>query len=150
MSVNAADLAIRKTLHVAAPVERAWEVFTGRLNDWWPVETHSIARERVETLVLEGRAGGRMFERTVDGEEGSWGTVLAWEPPHRLVVSWHVNPTRPGPTEWEVRFEPEGEGTRVEFEHRGWERYDDAAEAAGSYDRGWDVVLGSFAELVSR
>src|SRR3712207_8999348 len=51
---NAADLTIRKSLHVAAPVERAWEVFTERLNDWWPVTTHSIAEERVETVVLEG------------------------------------------------------------------------------------------------
>ena len=150
MSVNAADLVIRKSLHVAVPVERAWEVFTGRLSEWWPLRSHSIAEERVQEVVLEGRPGGRMYERTVDGGEGYWGTVVAWEPPRRLVVSWHVNPGRPAPTEWEVRFEPEGEGTRVEFEHRGFERYDDAAETAGGYRRGWDVVLGHFTEAVGR
>jgi uncharacterized protein YndB with AHSA1/START domain len=150
MSVNTADLVVRKSLHVAAPVERAWEVFTERLNEWWPVRTHSIAKERVQELVLESRAGGRMFERTVDGEEGYWGTVVAWEPPRRLVVSWLVDPERRVPTEWEVRFESEGEGTRVEFEHRGFERYEDAGEAAGGYTKGWDVVLGNFAEAVGR
>jgi uncharacterized protein YndB with AHSA1/START domain len=150
MSVNAADLVVRKSLHVAVPVERAWEVFTARVNDWWPVRSHSIAKERVQELVLERRAGGRMFERTVDGEEAYWGTVLAWEPPRRLVMSWHVNRERPAPTEWEVRFEPEGEGTRVEFEHRGFERYEDAAETAAAYTSGWDVVLGKFAEAVER
>jgi uncharacterized protein YndB with AHSA1/START domain len=150
MSVNAADLAIRKSVHVAAPVERAWEVFTARLNDWWPLRSHSIGEERVQEVVLEGRPGGRMFERTDDGREGYWGTVLVWEPPRRLAVSWHVNPNRPTPTEWEVRFEPEGDGTRVDFEHRGFERYEDAAAVAASYTEGWDVVLGRFAELVGR
>jgi uncharacterized protein YndB with AHSA1/START domain len=150
MSVNAADLVVRKSLHVAVPVDRAWAVFTERLNDWWPVRSHSIEKERVQELVLEGRAGGRMFERSVDGEEGYWGTVVAWEPPRRLVVSWRVNLERPEPTEWEVRFEAEGEGTRVEFEHRGFERYEDAAEAAAGYTKGWDVVLGKFAEAVER
>jgi uncharacterized protein YndB with AHSA1/START domain len=150
MSVNAADLVVRKTLHVAVPVERAWEVFTARLNDWWPVRSHSIAEDRVQELVLEGRAGGRMFERTVDGDEGYWGTVVAWEPPRRLVMSWHVNPERPEPTEWEVLFEPEGDGTRVEFEHRGFERYDDAAEASAGYTKGWDIILGNFGEAAER
>jgi uncharacterized protein YndB with AHSA1/START domain len=149
MSVNAADLAIRKSLHVAAPVERAWELFTDRIADWWPTRSHSIHEERVESVVLEGRPGGRMFERTADGEEAHWGEVVAWEPPRRLVISWHVNPERPAPTEWEVVFEPEGDGTRVEFEHRGFERYEDAAAASAGYDTGWDVVLGRFAEVFS-
>jgi uncharacterized protein YndB with AHSA1/START domain len=149
MSVNAAQLVVRKSLHVAAPVERSWEVFTERIAEWWPLRSHSINGARAERVVLEPREGGRMYEVSVDGEEGYWGTVLAWEPPSRLLVSWHVNPEPPAPTEWEVRFEPEGDGTRVEFEHRGWERYDDGAEASANYDRGWELILGLYSEAIA-
>jgi hypothetical protein len=49
-----------------------------------------------------------------------------------------------------VRFVAEGDGTRVELEHRGWERYgDDAAETCSSYNSGWDVVLKPFLEAAS-
>ena len=47
-------------------------------------------------------------------------------------------------TEVEVRFTPEGDGTRVELEHRrlGAARSDGAAEARGSYgsENGWEMV----------
>jgi uncharacterized protein YndB with AHSA1/START domain len=148
MSVDAAALVVRKSLQVAAPVERSWEVFTERIAEWWPLASHSIHKDRAETVVLERREGGRMYEVSVDGEEAYWGTVVAWEPPRRLVVSWKVDPERTEPTEWEIRFEPEGEGTRVEFEHRGWERYEDGAELSGNYERGWEFILGLYAEAV--
>ena len=150
MSVNATGLVVRKSLHVDAPVERAWEVFTERIAAWWPLRTHSIHQERAETVVLERHEGGRMYERSVDGAEAPWGTVLAWEPPHRLAVTWFVNPERHAPTEWEVRFEPEGAGTRVDFEHRGWERYDDAVDAAAGYTTGWELILERYAEVAGR
>jgi hypothetical protein len=44
-----------------------------------------------------------------------------------------------------LRFEPEGEGTRVELTHAGWETYPDGGEAASAgYASGWDVVLGHY------
>jgi hypothetical protein len=49
-----------------------------------------------------------------------------------------------------VRFEQEGDGTRVELEHRGWERVmDEAAEMRASYDTGWERVLCEFAEAAA-
>ena len=63
-----------------------------------------------------------MYEVQADGKEAPWGTVDVWEPPHRLVISWHVNPEAPAPTEIEVRFIADGDATRVDVEHRGWER----------------------------
>jgi hypothetical protein len=48
----------------------------------------------------------------------------------------------------EIRFVLEGDATRVELEHRGWDRLgDEAAEARDGYDSGWDLVLGSYAEV---
>jgi uncharacterized protein YndB with AHSA1/START domain len=150
MTTQAADLVIRKTVTVAAPLERAFEVFTERLESWWPIELYSIGKERIETVVLEGREGGQLYERLDDGQTSHWARVTAWEPPRRLALAWHVNPDRPVPTEVEVRFTEEGERTRVDLEHRGWEAYEDAAEASSGYESGWDTVLGRYVENVNR
>jgi uncharacterized protein YndB with AHSA1/START domain len=147
MSTQAADLIVRKTVTVAAPIERAFEVFTERIGTWWPVATHSIGREQAQTAVLEGREGGRLYEVIEGGETAPWATLTAWEPPHRLVLSWHVNPERIAPTEVEVRFTAEEGGTRVDLEHRAWERLGaDATDASAGYDEGWDLVLGRYVE----
>ena len=150
MSANVADLTVRKSITVNAPPERAFEVFTERIHTWWPLATHSLAGERAVTAIVEGWEGGRMYERDGDGNEGYWGTITAWEPPNRIVVSWNTGHARPQPTEFEVRFLPEGEGTRVELEHRGWERRDDGVAASQGYENGWGVVLGKFVETVDR
>src|SRR5919197_160847 len=77
-------------------------------------------------VLLEGRAGGRIAERSPTGEIADWGRVLTWEPPGRVAFTWH--PEGGEATEVEVQFIPEGSGaTRVELEHRGWERLGPAA-----------------------
>jgi uncharacterized protein YndB with AHSA1/START domain len=144
MSVNAADLTVRKSVVVAAPIERAWEVFTDKIATWWPLDTHSIGKERIEDVVVEGRERGRIYERRRGGGEETWATLLAWEPPRRLAFSWLI--TEPA-TEVEVRFTPEGESTRVDLEHRGWESLGERADSRrGDYDRGWGYVLGRYEE----
>ena len=155
MSTQTTDLTIRRSVRVSRSVEEAFALFTDGIGTWWPLESHSIGSGRegvtAETAAFEGREGGRMYERMSDGTEASWGTILAWEPPHRIVISWHVNPTRAVPTEVEVRFAPDGDGTRVELEHRGWERLGAEAEKARSgyaSERGWDAVLARFAGAV--
>ncbi len=41
-----------------------------------------------------------------------------------------------------MRFAADGEGTRVDLEHRGWERLGDiASEAREGYESGWPGVL---------
>src|SRR4051794_40483160 len=109
----------RTTVHCAPEV--AFAAFTERFAEWWPVAGHSVGEDRVATVVFEGRAGGRLFERWHDGHEADWGEVVAWEPPVRIVFTWRPNPTDAA-TEVEVRFSAlEGALTRIELEHRGWE-----------------------------
>jgi uncharacterized protein YndB with AHSA1/START domain len=150
MSAQAQDLTIRKSITVDVPVEHAFEVFTERIGTWWPLETHSIevmcTGKRPETAVFEPHVGGRVYERRSDGGEGFWATVAAFEPPHRLVLEWKVNPEAPAATEIEVSFTPEGDGrTRVDLVHSGWEPYGDRAqEARDDYDSNWLGVLGKF------
>ncbi len=141
---------IRQSVHVACDVGSAFETFTARIADWWPLASHSIGGAEAETAILEPWEGGRLYERMRDGREAHWARTVVWEPPRRLVLSWHVNPESPAPTEIEVRFIPDGEGTRVELEHRGWERLGDlATEARGGYDSDWPMVLGRFADAAA-
>jgi Activator of Hsp90 ATPase homolog 1-like protein len=136
---------VRKTVTVDCAVEEAFRVFTSDAMSWWPVEAHSIAGDRVARIVFEEREGGRVYEVSASGEEAHWATVLAWEPPGRLVLAWNVLERDAMPTEVEVRFLPEDEGTRVELEHRGWEAAGEDAEARRSnYDAGWERVLGFY------
>ncbi len=123
------DPAVRCSVTVTAPVERAFAVYTAGYGGWYPKE-HFIGAEPAETVVIEPFAGGRWYERSPDGSEGEWGRVLAWEPPHRLVLAWMVggdwqpDPDPAHASEVEVRFVADGPGrTRVELEHRGIERH---------------------------
>jgi uncharacterized protein YndB with AHSA1/START domain len=150
---TATDLAIRRSIHVNATPERAFDVFTRGIYSWWPLETHSIGAMRDNTrpqeLHLELRERGRFYEVT-NGQEHSWGRVLTYDPPNRIVIEWHVNPENP-PTEIDVTFTPEDGGTRVDLVHSGWERYDDPTHATrDGYDAqdGWTTVVARYAEAV--
>jgi uncharacterized protein YndB with AHSA1/START domain len=103
-------------------------------------------------VVVEPRAGGRWFERAADGTECDWGGVIAYEPPARLVLAWQLDADfRYDPelvTEVELRFTAEGDGTRVDLEHRDLERYGERREAvrqAIGGDGGWTALLAAYA-----
>jgi uncharacterized protein YndB with AHSA1/START domain len=150
MSSEATGLTVRRSVTVARNPEEAFRVFTEEISSWWPLETHSIGKDGrpAETAVMDGREGGRFYERTGSGTE-HWGTILVWDPPNRVVISWELKPERP-PTEVDVRFTREGDGTRVELEHRGFERLGDhAEEVAAGYRDGWSKVLGRYAEMAN-
>ena len=137
---------VRKTLTVNCGPERAFEVFTAEVGSWWPTKTHSIHKDGVTGVILEQHEGGEMYE-LAEGRREHWARVTAWEPPMRLVLAWHVDPDRAGPTEVEVTFTPEGAGTRVVLEHRNWEAAGEGAETMrDNYEGGWDVVLAPFVE----
>jgi uncharacterized protein YndB with AHSA1/START domain len=139
---------VRKTVMVDCAVEEAFRVFTAGAISWWPVDSHSI-HETVTEIVFEPEVGGEVYEVSAGGEKGYWGTVLAWDPPKRLVLEWNIRADG-SPTEVEVRFLREGSGTRVELEHRGWDQLGDSGiEMRGNYDSGWEFVLGKYVDRLS-
>ena len=131
------DTSVRKTVRVKAPVERAFSVFVERMETWWPA-THHIGKVPFQAIFVEPRVGGKWYERNAAGDCCEWGTVLAWDPPHRVAFSWHVGPGHDQPewkfnpdlsqaSELEIRFIPEGPGaTLVELEHSKLERHGEA------------------------
>jgi hypothetical protein len=139
---------VRKVVTVDCAIEEAFRVFTADARSWWPVETHSI-HQTVREIVFEPEVGGEVYEVSTAGEKGHWATVTAWEPPGRIVLAWNILNRAGDRTEVEVRFLPEGDGTRVELEHRGWEAVVEAgAEKRENYDTGWGFVLGKYVERV--
>jgi len=155
VSTQETGLVIHKSAVVTASPERAFEVFTEELATWWPSDTHSVQAmgEKAgapEAVVFETGPGGRIYERMTSGEEAHWADVVVWEPPTRLVLEWKVNPDV-APTEIEVSFTPEGDGTRVDLEHRGFEALGkDAEESHKSYSQGWPAVFQDYVETVGK
>jgi uncharacterized protein YndB with AHSA1/START domain len=145
------DTEVRRDVTVKATPEHAFEVFTERFDTWWP-RSHSIGEADLDKVLIEPRQGGRWVEIGVDGSECVWGEVLAYEPPHRILLSWRIGgdwSLDDADSEIEVTFTPAGEGeTRVELAHRHFERLRTGAalrEAVGA-DAGWNGLLAAFAE----
>src|SRR5919109_1461605 len=140
---------VRKRVVVDAPVEHAFRVFTEQIGEWWPGKTHSVHKEEAQIAGLEPRLGGAVYELWPGGRE-EWGTITVWEPPRRLVYTWHPSHGLDESTEVEIRFSAQDGSTLVELEHRGWEaRGAKAAEVRNDYDSGWEAVLARYAEAAS-
>jgi uncharacterized protein YndB with AHSA1/START domain len=145
MPERAADVAIRKSVEVGVPIETAFRVFTEQAGSWWPLETKSVGQEEAVDLIFEPEVDGRVYERLRNGDEHEWGRILAWEPPRLLALSWHPGRDPETAQEVEIRFSTTDGGTRVELEHRGWERLVATAdEIPEHYDSGWEEVLARF------
>jgi uncharacterized protein YndB with AHSA1/START domain len=157
MSTQAHDTAVRAQVVVDAPLERAFAVFTKEFGSFKPPEHNMLAVEIAET-VFEPRVGGHLYDRGVDGSECRWARLLAYEPPHRVVLSWDISPQwqlesdHEKTSEVEVRFVAEGpERTRIELEHRNLERHGEGWESMreGVADaKGWPLYLQRYADVV--
>jgi uncharacterized protein YndB with AHSA1/START domain len=135
---------------VECDVAHAFATWTARISTWWP-NSHTVSPEPGLEVILEPGVGGRIFERTPSGVEHDWGTVLIWEPPHRLVYTWHLRADRADATEVEIRFDEVSVGTRVEIEHRGWDRLGASAipRREGNLG-GWASLLPHYREAITR
>ncbi|BCM72037.1 MULTISPECIES: antibiotic biosynthesis monooxygenase [Streptomyces] len=123
---------VRKTVTVDVPADRAFAIFAERPLEWFP-EKHVFVENRV-SLTIEPFEGGRYYEVGADGTEIAWGTVVEWNPPKRIVLTWRVGP------HWqpvfddekasfiEVDFEALGPGrTSVALTHSGLHRHGEIA-----------------------
>lgn len=142
---------LRLSFEVDCPAEHAFAVWTTQIARWWPAD-HTVTGEAGLEVVFEPRVGGRIFERTAAGAEFDWGEITIWGPPRRLGYSWHLRRDRADATEVEISFIDQGNSTtRVEIEHRGWERL--GARGSGWRDAnqsGWNSLLPHFSAACAR
>ena len=127
--------------------------------------SHRIGEKPWETIVVEPRVGGRWYECNTAGEQGNWGTVLAWNPPHGVAFSWHMGPGHdqhdwqydPDParaSQVDVTFKAEGpNATLVELVHSKLERHGDGyVQLRALFDSpgAWSAILTSYADCLKR
>jgi uncharacterized protein YndB with AHSA1/START domain len=143
--------ALKMSFDVACSPEHAFSVWTSGISTWWPHDHTVTARDDLE-IVIQGGVGGRIYERTPEGAEHDWGEVTLWDPPARLAYLWHLHQDRADATEVEIHFVAHGAAaTRVEIEHRGWERLGARGEERRAQNHvGWDAVLPHFRAAITK
>jgi uncharacterized protein YndB with AHSA1/START domain len=151
------DAPVRRSIKVKASAERAFRVFTEGFDSWWP-RSHHIGKSPMTKAIIQARHGGRCYSEQEDGTECDWGSVLAWEPPRRVVIAWQIaanwqfEPDLGRSSEVEIRFTPEAAGkTRVDLEHRHFERMTSGAvemRTGVDGEGGWGSLLQLFAARV--
>ncbi|OBB32193.1 ATPase [Mycolicibacterium fortuitum] len=144
---------IRKSVVVGAPVERAFSVFVERFDAIKPRE-HNLLSVPIAQTVFQPRVGGKIYDVGTDGSRCEWARVLVYEPPSRIVFTWHIESDPARTSEVEVRFIAEDDDrTRVELEHRHLERHGDGwrsvADGVGG-DAGWPLYLSRFLDVVTQ
>jgi uncharacterized protein YndB with AHSA1/START domain len=146
---------VRASVEIAVPPARAFELFIKRMSEWWPLEYAMVPTPR--EIIIEGKKGGRWYERGSDGTERDVATVTTWQPPGKVSFNWHIDANwQPNPklaTAVDVWFVPTSKGTRVEMEHRDLERFGAQAEATrASLDGkgGWGDLLIGFAKIAKK
>ena len=141
---------IRKTVTVPTAPQRAFELFTAHIQEWWPLRTHSVGEENAVGIAFGEGVGATIIETLADRTTSVWGTITGWEPPHRVAFTWHAGTPEAEATRIEVTFTQDGPGsTVVELVHSGWERRPDGASAREGYNSGWEPVIGRFAETAA-
>lgn len=141
---------LQLSFDVACSPQHAFDVWTSRIGTWWPTD-HTVTGSHEAVVVLQSGVGGRIFERTSEGVEHDWGEVTVWKPPTHLGYLWHIGREREAATEVEIRFVPRGEAiTRIEIEHRGWERLTDGGELRDRNQIGWKTLVPHFVEAIQK
>jgi uncharacterized protein YndB with AHSA1/START domain len=103
------------------PPARAFAAFAEDIALWW--QPHPLLPlAGPGALRFEPGPGGRLVATLPERREFEVGRILAWEPPHRLLLQWRLPSFAPHEeTEVELLFEPVEGGTRLTVTHRGWD-----------------------------
>jgi uncharacterized protein YndB with AHSA1/START domain len=135
-------MTIHKSIRVERPPQLAFRIFCEAIGEWWP-KGPSFNGKPLADMIIEGRIGGRFFERYTDGTEYEIGRVTAYQPPSLVGFTWRA-PSWDVTTQVEIRFTAEGGATRVDLEHSGWDQSAKTRDARGNYDSGWSMLLGCY------
>ena len=129
MSQQPAATAVRHSVVVDAPIEKAFRVFTEDFGRFKPPE-HNMLGVGDRRDGLRASCRGPYLRPGVDGSECRWARVLAYEPPHRVIISWDIGPdladrVRSGQDQRGrgALHRRRPERTRVELEHRHLDRH---------------------------
>ena len=136
------------TVTVACSQRHAFDVFTSKVNMWWP---NNHRKFNDSTLLFEKQMGGRFLEVSSTGEEVERGIVFHWDPPRCFKYTWYPAMVNV-PTEVEVSFLPQENQTKVTVVHS--ESKDETApnwpQRAKLFKTSWAEVLPIFQTYCSQ
>lgn len=137
---------IHKSIDVPLTPNQAFDLFTDKLDKWWPTESHSLSAangNHPRSVTVEKHVGGHIIEQKSDGKTANWGTITRWQPGKSVGISWYVGRPQNEATDVFVTFTPIDTGTRVDLTHGGFERLGTTAMSLhDNYNNGWNLVFG--------
>jgi DNA-binding transcriptional ArsR family regulator/uncharacterized protein YndB with AHSA1/START domain len=132
-------IVIEQEIGLAAPPARVFEALLGDISPWWGrpyVQNH----ERVQSITIEPRLGGRFLEQWSDGEGAIWATVTTLRRNERLILTGSM--AMGGAVHGTMRFDllAREDATILEFSHHAMGEVTE--EMRQSYGVGWKDLLG--------
>ncbi|MGF7079372.1 SRPBCC family protein [Mucilaginibacter sp. UYCu711] len=145
---------IKKEFTVETTQERAFKVFTEKMDLWWPRQ-HHIGSTAMTEMVVEPYVNGRWYSKHTDGSEANVGRVLTYQPYDLFVLAWQIDGNfKCDPnlvTEVVVAFIPEGpKTTRVKFEHKDLQKLADGTKVIESMDEGWGMIMEQYKNITEK
>ncbi|MEO0676265.1 MAG: SRPBCC domain-containing protein [Pseudomonadota bacterium] len=148
---------IKKSVDVPLRPAEAFDLFTARMDTWWPLDTHGVGADNgapSKDIRFDAEEGGAVTEILPGGREARWGTVTEYTQGSSFAMTWHPGRDEAEATHVSVTFLPLGNGCRVELVHCGFEARADGTKASTMYAQGWDHLIGTLfaraaAELVT-
>jgi uncharacterized protein YndB with AHSA1/START domain len=144
---------IKKEFTVEASQQTAFEVFTRKIDLWWP-RSHHIGSAEMTEMVVEPHVDGRWYSKHTDGSEANVGYVMTYQPYDLLVLAWQIdgdfkcNPNLI--TEVVTEFIPEGPTTtRVKFEHKDLHKLGNG-KVVESMDQGWGEIMNRYKQFTEQ
>lgn len=146
----AQDLDLPPVVHeVEVPLtpRQAFDLYTDGMARWWPLDSHSVGRDRARTVTCPAEVDAPITEELEDGSTAVWGTVTRVVVPDGgrglIIHTWHPGRGPETAQQVTVTFTAGGRGTLVRLEHTGWHLLGDgAADMRAGYVTGWALVLG--------
>jgi uncharacterized protein YndB with AHSA1/START domain len=130
------------TIYIAAPAERVWQALI----------SPELSRQYFSgfAIEVEPRVGGALLVSAPDGSPHITGEVIAWDPPHRLSVTWNVGwpglVEALGGTLVTYEIEPAGDAIRLTMTEAHERPLDDDILSGGRL--GWPAILSSLKSLL--
>jgi uncharacterized protein YndB with AHSA1/START domain len=135
----------------------AFQLFTTGFGSWWPAEFSWSQPELLQSIGMDCRQGGMLFETGPHGFRIDWGRITSWNPSSSLRFLWQISADRvpvPDPNEASVvtvTFTPTDEGARVEVTHDEWGRHGDGAQTyRDGFKQAWPMALDRYREAAER
>ena len=109
-------------------------LFTQRMGEWWPLDSHSVGGENAVDARVDPGVGGRVYEVTREGVEHDWDADNRLGAGGANRSRLHAGVPLSQATHVEITFRQTADGTEMTLVHDGWEaRAADAPAMRESY-----------------